>query len=183
MVLERVAVPVPVPEEAFDAFVQLPDHADRLFEFADGGIDEKERVSHPTTGVISQRISYYLQQFIIPRGLGHVTGADNGYKIRQHCLIPDIAVISTARFNSEAVGVYHAVAPDLAIEVISPTDKIKSVIRKTALYLEADVPVWLVHPKGQAITVYEPNGGITTYRNGETLIGVGASGRFHAAAE
>jgi Uma2 family endonuclease len=93
--------------------------------------------------------------------------------VKVNRLIPDLAVIRKDRFATEAIDGYHAVAPDLAVEVISPTDKMKSVQRKVSRYLEADVPVWLVNPKEQTITVYDPDGEMHTYRKGETLVGTG----------
>lgn len=47
--------------------------------------------------------------------------------------------------------------PDLAIEIVSPTDRISHVNRKIRLYLEDGVQVvWLVEPEEQTITIYTP---------------------------
>lgn len=45
--------------------------------------------------------------------------------------------------------------PDLAVEVISPTDRKADIRHKQALYTKAEVPlVWWVDPERKTVTVY-----------------------------
>ena len=169
MVLERQAILL----EEFDAFVTLPENIDKNFEFIDGEIIQKPMVAHPQTGIVANNIVYALIGFIRPRDLGYLTGAENGYTLGGNRVIPDIAFISKDRYSTNLAAGYQVVAPDLAIEVISPSDRTADIMKKVAHYVAADVVLWLVDPQKKTITVYEPDGGITTYRNGETLEGTG----------
>lgn len=46
-------------------------------------------------------------------------------------------------------------APDFVAEIVSPTDKLPSVWRKVAVYLEDGVRlVWVINPMRQVVTVF-----------------------------
>ena len=48
--------------------------------------------------------------------------------------------------------------PDLAVEILSPSDKQDEIIAKVREYLDVGVPlVWIVEPVFQTVTVYRPN--------------------------
>ena len=48
-------------------------------------------------------------------------------------------------------------APDLAVEVLSPSDRIADALAKIAMYLDAGVRlVWLVDPADQTVTIFRP---------------------------
>jgi len=165
-------------EEAFNEFVQRPENVDRLFELIDDQIEEKEMVAHPVAVLITGRLSVLIGSFLMTRGIGHLMTSEGGYVLNAHRLIPDIAVIRTERFNMEAVAGYHAAAPDLAVEVISPTDRESKVQRRIAIYLEADVPVWIVRPASRTITVYHPDREPVFYQHTDTLPGTGVMDGF-----
>ena len=66
---------------------------------------------------------------------------------------------------------YQTVAPDLAIEVLSPSDNIRKVQKKAATYLEGGVVVWLVDPDGETVIVYHPDKLPQTFKRDDTLDG------------
>lgn len=48
--------------------------------------------------------------------------------------------------------------PDLAVEVLSPTDRLSEALAKVAMYLEAGVSlVWLIDPRKRTATVFRQN--------------------------
>jgi Uma2 family endonuclease len=48
--------------------------------------------------------------------------------------------------------------PDLAVEIISPSDSAEEVHEKALSCLEAGVRLlWVVHPRGRTVTVYAPD--------------------------
>ena len=73
---------------------------------------------------------------------------------------PDVAFVSYARWPRErplplTVNAWDVV-PDLAIEVISPTDGFEEVLGKVAEYFEAGASqVWLLSPALRMVQVYE----------------------------
>jgi Uma2 family endonuclease len=83
---------------------------------------------------------------------------------------PDVAVVLGAR----APGPHGWVtgAPDLAVEVLSPSDSSTSVHRKTLEYLESGAAmVWIVDPEARTITVFRPDGSASVLREGATVTG------------
>jgi Uma2 family endonuclease len=97
--------------------------------------------------------------------------ADGGYKVKRNRLIPDIGFVSKARYLEAVEQGYQIIAPDLAIEVLSPSDKGKQVQKKIVAYLEGDTVVWLVNPKDETIIVYHPDKLPQTLHRGDTLDG------------
>lgn len=72
MVLQRF-----ITADEFDAFVRLPENADRNFELIAGEIVEK-MVSNPRSSSIGAVATGALAIFVRQHGLGRVTGADGG---------------------------------------------------------------------------------------------------------
>ena len=63
-------------------------------------------------------------------------------------------------------------APDVVVEVLSPTDTSSRMQRKTLEYLGAGaLRVWIVDPGARTVTVYRPDGSATLLRGQETLDG------------
>ncbi len=72
--------------EEFDAFVCLPEHADRRFELIGGEIVEV--VSNNYLSLVAMRIGARLLVFFEGKQLGYVTGADGGYVVSGERYIP-----------------------------------------------------------------------------------------------
>src|SRR5689334_5480017 len=67
-------------------------------------------------------IGSFVTVFVRANKLGHTTGADGGYRLGpKTVLIPDVGFIATSRAIKGAGGIYEN-APDLAVEVISPSE-------------------------------------------------------------
>ena len=63
-------------------------------------------------------------------------------------------------------------APDLAVEVLSPSDRIADALAKIAMYLDAGVRlVWLVDPASQTVTIFRPDAIPTKLDADDTLDG------------
>jgi Uma2 family endonuclease len=75
-------------------------------------------------------------------------------------VVPDAAFVRVERLPSDAeIEKRVEIAPDIAVEVASPTDRIGDVSRKVMRYLAAGSRyVWLVDPASRTVTVYEPGG-------------------------
>jgi len=81
--------------------------------------------------------------------------AESGYHIERDpdtVLGPDVSFVTQDRVESEDS--YYASPPDLAIEVLSPSDRKGYVERKLAIWLETGTQsVWLVNPKRRTVEV------------------------------
>jgi Uma2 family endonuclease len=68
-------------------------------------------------------------------------------------LIPDVSVVKRASLPGES-RIYQG-APEIAIQVVSPTDTAKHIERKIDAYLQAGAKsVWIVFPESRSITIH-----------------------------
>lgn len=64
------------------------------------------------------------------------------------------------------------VPPDLAVEVRSPTDRVRTLRVKAERYLELGTAlVWLVFPEDQTVEVYTADSDVQVFRVGDVLTG------------
>lgn len=162
---------------AFEAFAELPTNRDKRLELIDGivyGMEEPPVVSSPIASMIAVRLSTRIMVYLethpnAPRG--RVTGADGGYQIGQNRVIPDVAFYRVERLPESVWAGYLPIAPDLAIEVTSPTDRPGEISQKIGLYLLAGVVVWQVHPDVPMIEVHQPNTPTLRLRGDQVLVG------------
>lgn len=143
--------------EEFEAFTELPENADKVFEFIGEEIVEKVP-SNAYSSKIAARIIFLLSLHIEKHQIeGHVTGEAGGYQILNQRYAPDVAYLSKARQAELDKRGYNSVPPELAVEVVSPDDKPKDVAIKVGNYLAAGVVVWVVYTDTQEVLVYAPN--------------------------
>lgn len=163
----------------FEAFIHLPENSEKRFEFIDGEIIEVP--SNPFSSEIAALIIFALLAYVRPRGLGHVTGESGGYVVAGEKLAPDVAFVSSARQPQLAREGYNPVAPDLVVEVVSPSDKQPEIRRKLALYAQAGVLVWLVYPEQKRVEVYAPDQPVEIRYVGDILSGGNVLPEFNLA--
>lgn len=112
-------------------------------------------------GIIGMEILVAIGRFIGVDRLGHGFAGETGFLVARDpdtVLAPDFAFIGTERMPpwSEMEG-YGQLAPDLAVEIISPTVWPEEVRAKVDAYLEAEVgALWLVDHIREEVTVYRP---------------------------
>ena len=131
------------------------------WELIDGELVEMSPSSRASSR-IGLRFGRHLANHVEPRGLGEVHGAEGGFVLfperpRPTLRVPDAAFVRADRLvNQDEDGFLH-LAPDLVVEVISPSDRLDEVLAKVDMWLEAGVRLlWLVDPVAHTVTVYEP---------------------------
>src|SRR5260370_770858 len=107
---------------------------------------------------IARRLGNFLAQH--PH-LGVVVGAETGFRLTRDpdtVLGPDAAVVRTDRLpRPEAQVGFLELAPDLAVEIVSPTDRWTTVSGKVDAYLAAGVRlVWGFQPGPRGARMYPP---------------------------
>lgn len=144
-----------------------------LFELVCGNLLGKtpSSLSSQTVGIVITRLGFYVRQ--TNAGSVHL-------KLSFQCFPndpdlvrrPDIAFILTDRL-SQVVEVGHVrVAPDLAIKVISPKDRIYDPDGKLDDYWSAGVKLeWTVNPKFRWIRIHRPDRTMTELHESDTLTG------------
>ncbi len=103
-----------------------------------------------THGRIASEIARLLGNHVVERGLGWVT-VEVGYHPpgeRRTVLLPDVAFESRARAARTPLPTYAPYMPDLAVEVVSPSQTLAETRRKAAVYLRHGTGmVWLIDPE------------------------------------
>ena len=127
----------------------------RKYELVDGEI----RVSPAGDrhSVIALALGARLLAFAKEHQLGHVCGADAGFRLPGgNVRSPDASFVATGRFpDDRPPDDWGSLAPDLAVEVISPGDRPRHILDKVGEYLEAGVRlVWVIDPRHSRATVY-----------------------------
>ena len=123
---------------------------------------------------LTQWIGMLVGMVVRPSRLGMVTGADGTYIILrdpQTIVVPDVAYVNWDRLPGRIrPDGYIPVPPDLAIEVVSPTDEPGDIAKKQDLYRRAGVPlVWWVYPNRRTVAIF---------RNGQLVGEVGEDGEL-----
>ncbi|MFT4040760.1 MAG: Uma2 family endonuclease [Thermomicrobiales bacterium] len=131
---------------------------DDRVELIDGDVVPMSPASEESSGVNSMA-HYVLSAHIVPRKLGRVYGAETGFVLfpgRNTVVAPDVSFLRADRLpHGKARKHFIQVPPDLAVEVIAPSDRPRDIAAKIALYQEAGVPlVWLADPEAQTVTVF-----------------------------
>ncbi len=141
-----------------EQFWEMPEIPGKRFELVDG-----ELVEMPTAGPLHNLIvailNNMLYTFVASRNLGLVYGDNTSYLLRRNpdrIRIPDISFIAWAQIPVDNLpGAFWPIAPDLAVEVVSPTDRIEDVRRKVDNYLESGVRlVWVLWPDDRLVRVH-----------------------------
>lgn len=137
----------------------------RLPERDDGYKDELVRgsvVCEPQPsfvhGLASMKIGHLLSAFVDREGLGVVLG-EAGYVLERGpdtVRGPDVSFVSTERLRRRGETFFEG-APDLAVEVISPSNTRRAAAEKTRDYLAAGARlVWNVDPRRETVTAHAP---------------------------
>jgi Uma2 family endonuclease len=109
-------------------------------------------------GAIVMNLSAPLATFVRQRGLGRVFGAETGFVITRNpdtVRAPDVAFVRAERLSPTPGKGFFPGPPDLAVEVVSPSDRAGEVLSKVYEWLDAGCrTVWLVDPESRSVTVY-----------------------------
>ena len=83
---------------------------------------------------------------------------------------PDISVFLEPRYWGTTSGNWAQGAPEIAIEILSPSNTPGAMREKMRDYFDADaLRVWMVDPKTRTVTIHRADGSETIFRDGERL--------------
>jgi Uma2 family endonuclease len=145
-------------------------------------LDEGELVELSPTGdihgVVALWLAHLILNFVKANGLGKVFAAETGFIIstnpdtgRNTVRAADVAFVSKERLVP-MTGKFYPIAPDFAVEIVSPTDKAAQIRRKVDQYLRAGARlVWIVYPDEQFVDVYQPQKPFDTFKIDQSLDG------------
>jgi Uma2 family endonuclease len=154
--LARIRTSPPPGLATEDDVAEINDRENRLFELVDGIRVEKTRGAYES--MLAMEIGCLLRNFVKPRKLGTVLGADGMLRLAAGLVrIPDVAFLSMAKFPTGRFpkGAIAPLAPDLAVEVLSASNTRQEMAEKLRDYfLHGARLVWYVDPKRRTIQVF-----------------------------
>jgi Uma2 family endonuclease len=157
-----------------EQFAQLPDTGERL-ELVRGRVRVMSPVHGPAATVASN-INGLLTLHVWPRKLGRIFSDNTGFALlgAQHTnRSPDVGFIRADRLPPRGIGPGPIrIAPDLAVEVLSPSETASTLEDKLADYREAGTPlIWVVDPQSRLVTVHPSDAPSYSLREGDELTG------------
>lgn len=157
-------------------------HPDWQMELVDGSIVVMGPSDYESDE-ISTRLSTFLNNWVMPRRLGRVTGSsagfilpttegedsNNGDEQPRNLRAPDVSFVRADKLKKTKRD-FVELLPDLTVEVKSKTDRIKPLVEKIELFLKLGTQVGiLIDPDKFTLTVYRPNQPAVVLKDGDTL--------------
>lgn len=171
----------PLPERpggdrllTLEEFKRLPEEDGYLLELVRGRLVREPR-PQAKHGWVATQLFRALDTFVEKQSLGIViieTGFllfDDPPTVRG----PDVSFISSDNIPPEGIpdGFWRN-GPDLAAEVLSPSNTVEDVQEKVLEYMEAGSRlIWVVHPRNRTVTVYRSREDISVLVEGDALDG------------
>jgi Uma2 family endonuclease len=157
-----------------DELLQMP-HDGRRYELVKGELKEMSPAG-PQHGRIANNIAFLITQHVREKNLGAVYAAETGFKLREKpdtVRAADAAFVTKSRIPAEGEPPgYWAIAPDLVVEVVSPSDSAQAIQAKVAEWLAAGCGlVWVVYPETQTVMEYRSSNAIRVLTGQEALDG------------
>jgi Uma2 family endonuclease len=146
---------------------------DGLWELIDG---EPVAVtpSSDRSGWIAGEVFGRLRDHVRTNKLGWVFPPETGFVLfddRATVRSPGAAFVRRDRLPG-FTDRFVPLAPDLAVDVLSPSDRMVDAMSKVTMYLQAGVRiVWLVDPAERTVTVFRPDAALKLLGEGDTLDG------------
>ena len=125
-------------------------------------------------GDVTVRLTWRIAQFVDQHNLGVVAGAETGFILRRNpdtVRAPDIAFVTKARVQKAGpVRAFWPGCPDLAVEVVSPSDSFTEVEAKALAWIDGGCHVvWVVDPKQKHVTEYRSSTEIRIFKGTDRL--------------
>ncbi len=146
---------------------------DRFYEIVRGERVEKRPMGIPQN-LVCTALSFYLQLYVRQQETGTVASEtlfvlDEANRLERR---PDLAFVSRQRWKRPTQTGAWDVVPDLAVEVISPTNRAPEVLEKIDEYFTAGVRlVWVVYCQPRQVYVYRSSTTIQVLTLEDTLDG------------
>jgi Uma2 family endonuclease len=145
------------------------------FEWIDGQAVEKPM------GLESSRVATtlirVLDTHVSLNNLGDVFGSEAGYRINvgssRRVRKPDLSFVTRGRFPEDRLPRGNStIAPDLAVEVISPNDTAEDIEQRIADFLSVGTRLfWIIYPATRSVWVLRADGTAARLTEGQELSG------------
>ena len=107
---------------------------------------------------MSSRFIRKIGRYLDDHPIGELSGEEGGYIITRNpdsVVAPDLAFVRNERVRATPRRGFSPALPDLAVEVMSPSNSAADIEEKIRLYLEAGIPlVWWARPETRTVSVH-----------------------------
>lgn len=174
-----------MPEPSYDIPITIKDLEDmeargRICEIVNGQWVQsaEDKMAGELHGAIATNLIIALGSYVKAHALGRVYPADTTFILDedehgiQLMRLPDVSFVAAHHVKTHDRDTYYQLAPDLAIEIISPSERASAVRAKLKDYLRTGVrQVWHVYPETREVLVHHADGTTYTYSTGQTIPG------------
>ena len=155
-----------------DEFFAMPDDG-YSYELVEGKL-VKMAAAGTKHGKYAADFVVFLGHYVRSHRMGIVLTAEAGFRLASDpdtVRVPDVAFLDAGRLRE--VGIvdgFWTGAPDLAVEVKSPSDTYAQVERKALAWIEAGCrAVVTLDPRRETVRVYRPQAGVVTLTRNDAL--------------
>lgn len=157
-----------------EGLLRMPDG--KHYELIDGEL--VERTMSALSGIVASRVNRILGNFCDEPNLGWIMDSEVGYQCfawkPKQVRRADVSFIRIERYSlAQASEEGHvSIAPDLAVEVVSPNDLAEKLNEKLEDYRRAGVKlIWVIYPELRILDVYHPDGTSRRLHDGDEVTG------------
>jgi Uma2 family endonuclease len=145
---------------------QNPDYR---MELVDGKIIVMSPSGYESDEVATE-VARVVSNWVRPRKLGRVTASSAGFELpNSNVRAPDVSFVLAERLRRSPRS-YAELAPDLMVEVKSPSDTLKSLRDKIQEFLSQGTQVGiLLNPEKHTVEIYRLNQDVVTLGDGDVL--------------
>jgi Uma2 family endonuclease len=166
-----------------EEYARLPDEPGWRTELTDGRVVRMPQVNDHAHGWIIDNLSRRLSPYVHDRQLSRLTYSQEGYDISrpgaegETVWAPDPGFVSIERLpivrEARRQGKYARLAPDLAVEVVSPSEGRTYVTEKVQRWLSAGTRLlWAIWPESQTVEVWQADEPMSVLRAPDRLDGL-----------
>ncbi len=121
---------------------------------------------------VAARLGYLFGNYLDQVSIAEVYGSNAGYRMASgNLLLPDLSVVLISRFpNGVEPDGFGYFAPDIAVEVLSPSERREKLKEKIVEYFaNGSKLVLVIDPKARTVAVYNSPQKMTTLQEPDTL--------------
>jgi Uma2 family endonuclease len=137
-----------------DELLRLPKDGNK-YELVDGEI--RLSPAGGRHGEISLALGSEIRAFVKPRRLGKVFDSSTGFRmLSRNVRSPDVSFVAADRLPGGKAPVgFFEIRPDLAVEVLSPSDPTGEILQRILEYFAGGTRLmWIIDPEARRATIY-----------------------------
>lgn len=166
----------PITAEAVEKLAAQGIHTEIIAGQWVNAIEDNTMAVGKRHSLIGARLITALMSYLADYSIGQVYQDGLGYVLKgspsqiELMYMPDVSFVQSARIVQENPDSFYYQAPDIAIEIISPSEGAEEIQEKLDNYLDYGTgQVWQVYPKQQKVMIYFPDGRAVSYRPGQII--------------